>query len=136
MVSSKPYGEDKEMDMNRFKAALAAVLVATTALTASVTSASAEFFGWQVTNVANWDVLNVRKWPASYSRILVGYPNGTPLSLTGKCTNNLNINQINGLAPATQVQHVRYRWCEIWVDPLGNGNFETGWVYGKYIRPL
>ena len=122
--------------MNRIKVTLAAALVASAAFAATIPSASAEFFGWQVANVASWDVLNVRKWPASYSRILVAYPNGTPLSLTGKCSNGLNLNQIAGLPPATQAQHVRSRWCEIWVDALGNGNFETGWVYGKYIRPL
>ncbi len=122
--------------MHSIRAALAAALVAATALAASATSASAEFFGWQVANVASWDVLNVRKWPAGYSRILVAYPNGTPLSLTGKCTNGLDLNQIAGLPTEAQAQQVRYRWCEIWVDPLGNGNFETGWVYGRYIKPL
>lgn len=118
------------------KSAALATVIAGTAVAASMTSAGAEFFGWQVANVANWDVLNVRAWPASYSQILVGYPNGTPLSLTGKCTNNLDLNQINGWPAAQQAQAVRYRWCEVWVDPLGNGNFRTGWVYGKYIKPL
>jgi hypothetical protein len=122
--------------MMRLKAAFAAAVIAASSMTASLVPARAEFFGWQVANVASWDVLNVRKWPASYSRILVAYPNGTPLSLTGKCSNGLNLNQIAGLPPAAQAQHVRYRWCEVWVDPLGTGNFETGWVYGRYIRPL
>jgi hypothetical protein len=122
--------------MKSIKIALAAALIASAAMAGSVTTASAEFFGWQVANVASWDVLNVRKWPANYSRILVAYPNGTPLSLTGKCSNGLNLNQIAGMPPAAQAQHVRYRWCEVWVDPLGTGNFETGWVYGRYIRPL
>ena len=35
-----------------------------------------------------------------------------------------------------QTAAVRYRWCEVWVDPVGDGNFQSGWVYGKYITPL
>jgi hypothetical protein len=120
--------------MTRIKTA-AAVLLATAAIAVS-TVAHAEFFGWQVANVASWDVLNVRAWPAGYSQILVGYPNGTPLSLTGKCTTGLNLNQINGWPADAQANEVRFRWCEVWVDPQGNGNFRTGWVYGKFIRPL
>jgi hypothetical protein len=98
--------------------------------------ASAEFFGWQITGVGSDDVLKVRASPAAYGQILVGYPNATPLSLTGKCTNNLNLNSINGQSAATQAAAVRFRWCEIWLDPLGSGTFQSGWVYGKYIRPL
>jgi hypothetical protein len=122
--------------MKRLKTAVAAALFACAGLAASITTAGAEFFGWQVANVANWDVLNVRAWPASTSQILVAYPNGTPLSLTGKCTNELNLNQIAGWPAAQQAEAVRYRWCEVWVDPLGNGNFLTAWVYGRYIKPL
>lgn len=121
--------------MRRFREIAAAVVVSLTAAVASL-PAHAEFFGWQVANVAAWDVLNVRAWPASTSQILVGYPTGTPLSLTGKCTRNVDLNQIAGWPPAQQAQAVRYSWCEVWVDPLGNGNFRTGWVYGRYIRPL
>jgi hypothetical protein len=122
--------------MTRTRLTTAAALLACAGFAASATTAAAEFFGWQVANVANWDVLNVRAWPANYSQILVAYPNGTPLSLTGKCTDELNLNQIAGWPAAQQTQAVRYRWCEIWVDPLGNGNFRTGWVYGRYIKPL
>jgi hypothetical protein len=112
-------------------AALAALAIGATAL-----PASAEFFGWQVVNVPDWDVLNVRAYPSPISTILVGYPNGTTLSLTGKCTAGLNLNEINGQPPEDQAQAVRFRWCEVWVDPAGNGNFRTAWVYGKFIAPL
>ena len=122
--------------MMRLKTAAAAALFACAGLAASATTAAAEFFGWQVANVANWDVLNVRAWPANYSQILVAYPNGTPLSLTGKCTGGVDLNQIAGWPPAAQAQAVRYAWCEAWVDPLGNGNFRTAWIYGRYIKPL
>ncbi len=122
--------------MTRIRMVAAATVVAAASVIAAVAPASAEFFGWRVANVANWDVLNVRAWPASSSQILVGYPNNAPLSLTGKCTKNLNLNQINGWPKAQQAAAVRTRWCEVWVDPVGNGNYRTGWVYGKYIRPL
>jgi len=122
--------------MTRIRLATAAALLAVAGVTASETTAAAEFFGWQVANVANWDVLNVRAWPANYSQILVAYPNGTPLSLTGKCTRGVDLNQIAGWPPAAQAEAVRYAWCEVWVDPLGNGNFRTAWVYGRYIKPL
>jgi hypothetical protein len=98
--------------------------------------AHAEFFGWQVVNVASWDVLNVRAAPTSASPILVGYPAGTALSLTGKCTGGLKLDTINGWPKANQVSAVRYRWCEVWVDPTGAGNWQSGWVYGRYIAPL
>lgn len=115
--------------------AIAAAAVAAS-LVASVLPASAEFFGWQVTGVPAWDVLNVRAYPSSQSQILVGYPNGTALSLTGKCTARLKLDDINGWPKWKQVQAVRYRWCEAWLDPQGNGNYRPGWVYGKFIRPL
>ena len=103
---------------------------------ASALPASAEFFGWQVTNVEDWDVLNVRAAPNSAAPILVGYPNGTALSLTGNCTGGLKLDDINGKPKFQQTAAVRYRWCETWIDPLGDGNYQSGWVYGKFIEPL
>lgn len=122
--------------MHPLKTAALAVLLAASGVAASLCPAFAEFFGWRVSGVAAWDVLNVRAWPASTSRILVGYPNATPLSLTGKCTGGVDLNLIAGWPKSAQAAAVRYRWCEVWVDPLGNGNYRLGWVYGKYIRPL
>lgn len=98
--------------------------------------ARAEFFGWQVANVESWDVLNVRAAPNSAAGILVGYPNATPLSLTGTCTGGLKLDNINGWPKHQQALAVRYRWCEAWIDPRGDGNWRSGWVYGKYIAPL
>ncbi len=122
--------------MTRLRSLILSAAIATASFAAVVLPASAAFFGWRVSGVAANDVLNVRKWPASYSQILVGYPNGTPLSLTGKCTGGVNLNNINGWPASAQRQAVRYLWCEVWVDPVGNGSFQTGWVYGKFIRPL
>jgi hypothetical protein len=116
---------------------LIAALIWASATSGSVSAAiAAAFFGWQVTNVAGDDVLMVRAFPDASSRILVGYPNGTPLSLTGRCTGGLDLNTINGLPAAAQVGAVREHWCEVWVDPYASGNWQAGWVSGRYIRPL
>lgn len=113
-----------------------AMMVAFTGLLAGTAmSNSSAFFAWQVSNVQQWDTLNVRAYPSSQSRILVAYPNGTLLSMTGVCTKGLNLDQISGMPAWRQRQHVRYRWCQTWVDPLGNGQYQAAWVYGRYIRP-
>lgn len=122
--------------MPRRRIPAAAAAVALVVSFAAALPAAAAFFGWQVTNVAAWDVLNVRAGPGTGYQILVGYPDGTPLSLTGNCTGGLDLNQVAGWSPWQQRQAVRYRWCEVWVDPYGNGSFQPGWVYGRYIRPL
>jgi hypothetical protein len=98
-------------------------------------SNSAAFFAWQVADVPQWDTLNVRAYPSSTSAILVAYPNGTTLSMTGVCTGGLNLDQISGLPAWQQREQVRYRWCQIWIDPQGNGQYQAAWVYGKYLAP-
>ena len=100
------------------------------------TGASATAFAaWEVANVAWNDVLNVRAWPSSESAIRAGYPNGTPLSMTGRCMNGVDLKEIAGLPASVQAQQVRYTWCEVWHDPTGTGDWQTGWVYGRYIAP-
>lgn len=122
--------------MKTIRNTLLAMFVAFAGLFAGTApSSSSAFFAWQVTDVPQWDTLNVRAYPSSQSQILVAYPNGTVLSMTGVCTNDLNLEQINGLPAWQQRQHVRYRWCQTWIDPQGNGQFRTAWVYGKFIRP-
>jgi hypothetical protein len=112
----------------------AALAVATVGLaTAQVTAAT--FAAWQVVNVPFGDTLNVRKYPASNSQKQSAYPNGTVLQMTGKCTGGVNLLDISGQPEWKQEQLVRYRWCQIWHDPAQDGNFVTGWVYGRYIAP-
>ncbi len=100
----------------------------------SVSNASA-FVAWEVYNVPWGDVLNARKYPSSQSQVQAAYPNGTVLSMTGRCTGGVDLFAIQNQPQWKQRQAVRYRWCEIWHDPAQNGNFRTGWVYGKYITP-
>lgn len=97
---------------------------------------AATFAAWQVANVPWGDVLNVRKYPASTSQKQAAYPNGTVLQMTGRCTGGApDLRDIAHWSAWDQQQVVRYRWCEVWHDPAQNGQFVTGWVYGKYIRP-
>jgi len=111
--------------MTTIRNTLAAILVSLAGLVAgTVPSQSAAFFAWRVTDVPNGDTLNVRADPSSKSQILVAYPNGTLLSMTGPCTDGLDLGQIAGLPAWEQRQQVRYRWCQAWVDPLCNGNYQ------------
>ena len=91
-------------------------------------------------NVPFGDTLNVRKYPSSTSQKQAAYPNGTVLQMTGRCTGGINLLDIANQPDWKQEQTVRYRWCEVWHDPAQNGNFVTGWVYGRYgpkrIAPL
>jgi hypothetical protein len=98
-------------------------------------SEAAVFAAWQVANVAWGDTLNVRKYPSSTSQKQAAYPNGTVLQMTGRCNNGVDLLDIGNKPDWKQAQLVRYAWCEVWHDPAQNGNFVTGWAYGKYIRP-
>ena len=113
-----------------------AMMVATAGLFAGLApSIGSTFYAWQVTDVPQWDTLNVRAYPGSQSQILVAYPNGTLLSMTGVCTKGLNLGQISGLPAWQQRQYVHYLWCQAWVDPQGSGQYQAAWVYGKYLAP-
>jgi len=113
----------------------AAVLAAAAIGLATIQATAATFAAWQVANIPFGDTLNVRKYPASNSQKQAAYPSGTVLQMTGKCTGGVNLLDISGEPEATQAQMVRYRWCQVWHDPAQNGDFVTGWVYGRYITP-
>ena len=115
----------------RTAAALAAAFIGL----ATVQATAATFAAWQIANVPFGDTLNVRKYPSGNSQKQAAYPNGTVLQMTGKCTGGVNLLDISGQPEWKQEQLVRYRWCQIWHDPAQNGNFVTGWVYGRYIEP-
>lgn len=98
-------------------------------------SQASTFAAWQVTDLPWGDTLNVRKYPSSQSQKQAAYPDGTVLSMTGRCTGGVNLFDIAHRSHAAQRQAVRYRWCEVWHEPARDGNFVTGWVYGRYIEP-
>ena len=93
------------------------------------------FVAWQVTGIAADDVLMVRAYPNATSRILVGYPDGVTMSMTGRCTGGINLGDIQMQPAWKQRQAIDGKWCELWLDPYGNGEFRNGWVFGRYIRP-
>ncbi|MFZ2099665.1 MAG: SH3 domain-containing protein [Oricola sp.] len=115
------------------------ILVALAALAAFATvpapAGASAFHAWQVTDVSWGDVLNVRRWPSARSQIQAAYPNGTVLSLTGRCKRGVILDDIAGLPKDAQRAAVRYTWCEVWHDPAKDGEFAPGWVYMKYMRP-
>jgi hypothetical protein len=122
--------------MNTIRKTFIGLTLAVAGLAAGTASSVASaFYGWQIADVPAWDTLNVRAYPSSQSQILVAYPNGTMLSLTGVCTNGLNLEAISGLPAWQQRQYVRHVWCQAFVDPQGSGDYRTAWVYGKYIAP-
>ena len=55
--------------------------------------------------------------------------------MTGRCTGDINLGDIQTQPAWKQRQAVNDKWCELWLDPYGNGEFRNGWVYGRYIRP-
>lgn len=115
---------------------IAAAAAASLGAFAGASAKASAFHAWEVANVAWGDTLNVRKYPASHSQKQSAYPNGTALQMTGRCTGGVNLDDVAHLAPWQQAQAVRYRWCEVWHDPARNGNHVTGWVYGRYIKPM
>lgn len=113
----------------------AAAAVLATATLVSGGSQASTFVAWKVAKVPFGDTLNVRKYPSNGSQKQAAYPNGTVLSMTGPCTNGLDLRNIQNLPAHVQAKQVRYRWCQVWHDPAQSGNYVTGWVYGKYIVP-
>ena len=118
-------------------ARLAAAAVAISTLAGTIGAAhAATFVAWKVADVPWGDTLNVRKYPASNSQKQSAYPNGSVLQMTGRCTAGVDLFELSGDPAWAQRQAVRYRWCEVWHDPRQNGHYVTGWVYGKFIRPM
>ena len=116
---------------------LAAAMSLVAALSGGTSPSSASaLFGWRVTGIPAGDVLNVRAGPSAGSALLVGYPEGTTLSLTGRCTGGIRLDAVSGKPGSKQQQVVRSQWCEVWLDPTGTGTWRTGWVRGRYIAPL
>ncbi|MGF6253299.1 hypothetical protein OKW20_000374 [Ensifer sp. LBL] len=105
------------------------------ALSAALPATASTFAAWEVSGVDWNDVLNARAWPSSSSAIRAGYPNGTKLQMTGRCINGVDLKRIARWSVSAQRQAVRATWCQIWHDPQRNGNWQEGWVYGKFIRP-
>ena len=122
--------------MSRFAKTLAVATIAAVCAAMPVTAGFASaFVAWRVTDISSDDVLMVRAYPSATSRILVGYPDGITLSMTGRCTDDIRIDEIQNYDTDEQRDLVSEAWCEVWLDPYGTGDFRNGWVYGRYIEP-
>jgi hypothetical protein len=87
-----------------------AALIALSSVTAAPGVASATVFSaWEVAHVPWGDTLNVRKYPSSKSQKQASYPNGTTLAMTGRCTEGLNLFNIEHWPEWKKAQAVRYR---------------------------
>ena len=105
------------------------------AISAALPAGASTFVAWEVSGVDWNDVLNARAWPSSSSAVRAGYPNGTKLQMTGRCMDGVDLKRIARRSASAQRQAIRATWCQIWHDPQRNGNWQEGWVYGKFIRP-
>lgn len=76
----------------------AAIVIILSTFALPATGNASAFVAWKVTDVPWGDVLNVRKYPAPRSQKQAAYPNGTVLSMTGKCTGGVNLQNIQGLS--------------------------------------
>jgi uncharacterized protein YgiM (DUF1202 family) len=108
---------------------VSAILAATVA-----PSFASAFWHGTVVNVANWDVLNVRKWPAPQSQIIDTYDNGDDVSLTGRCkdtVSNWSFQIDNGQSPNWKYSRMARPnvWCQV-SSPEGY----IGWVRGRFVR--
>ena len=122
--------------MSRFAKTLAvAAIAAVGTATLATTSMASAFVAWRVADVSADDVLMVRAYPSASSRILVGYPDGVTLSMTGRCTDDVRLDEMEDDDLDEQRELVSGVWCEVWLDPHGTGEFRNGWVFGRYIAP-
>jgi hypothetical protein len=110
------------------------MLTAVLACLATPALASAFWHG-TVTGVPNWDVLNVRKWPAASSQIVDNYDNGDDVSLTGRCKNTVtNVSfRIDG-GQSSSWKHNRMRKPNVWCQ-VSSPNNVIGWVRGTFVWP-
>jgi uncharacterized protein YgiM (DUF1202 family) len=112
------------------------LLIAAAVFAATLSPASASTF-WRgtVIGVANWDVLNVRKWPSSQSAIIDSYDNGDDVSLTGRCkdiVSNWSFRIDNGQSASWKHNRMKRRnvWCQV-----SSPNNQIGWVRGAFVWP-
>jgi hypothetical protein len=112
------------------------IILATALLSALAAPAlSSAFWHGEVVGVANWDVLNIRQWPASSSRIIDSYDNGDDVSLTGRCktiSTNASFRVDGGQAATWKYNRMKKPnvWCQVSAP-----NGQIGWVRGSFVWP-
>jgi hypothetical protein len=74
----------------------------------------------------------VREAPMHSARIVYALPSGIIPPLTGRCTNNLGLDEIAGKPVWYRWKFVVKRWCEV----AGSNPALPGWIQGGFIRPF
>ena len=93
------------------------------------------FWGGTVIRVADWDVLNVRAWPASYSQIIDSYDNGDFVNLTGRCKNTASNGSFRiDAGGSANWKYSKMRSANVWCQVVSPNN-QVGWVRGKFVWP-
>ena len=113
--------------LSRLIYSIAAALLLT-AESASATADGPDFY--QVTGVANGDVLNIRSHPNPHAEKLGEIPpDGTCLRNLG-CQGGLTFQEFTELSKARQTARLKEnpRWCRIEYQGV------TGWVAGRYLQ--
>ena len=117
----------KERPMTRLRlASLALILCAGPALASA-------FWPGKVVNVAPDDALMIRKWPGVQSQVIDAYPNGTRVSLTGRCKNiTTNVSfRVDGKGTPQQ-KHFKMKQANVWCQVM-TADDGLGWARGKYL---
>ncbi len=109
--------------------------VAALAATSIAPAFASTFTAGRVVNVASYDRLNIRKWPASESRVIDAYRRGEMISLTGRCKNivtNVSFRIDAGGSSGWRFSKMEAPnvWCQVMTDDA-----ELGWARGRYIWP-
>lgn len=110
-------------------------LIAALLIAMAIPATASAFWHGTVVGVKNWDVLNVRKWPSSQSKIVDAYDNGDDVSLTGRCK-NISTNwsfRIDG-GQSTAWKHARMSKPNVWCQ-VSSPNDHIGWVRGTFVWP-
>lgn len=110
-------------------------IIAALLIAMAIPATASAFWHGTVIGVKNWDVLNIRKWPASQSQIVDSYDNGDDVSLTGRCKNtSTNVSfRIDG-GQTSSWKHMRMSKPNVWCQVM-SPNAKLGWVRGTFVWP-
>lgn len=120
---------------NRIIVAIATVAAVATIVSSAVPAMASAFTQGTITAIAPDDALNIRKWPATHSKIIDAYALNEAISLTGRCKNivtnvSFRIDGYGSINWKYKQMKKAYVWCQVM-----NYDSELGWARGKYIWP-
>ncbi|MDF1607593.1 hypothetical protein PZ897_05335 [Hoeflea sp. YIM 152468] len=108
---------------------------AATVASGPVPAQSSAFTTGTIIAIAPDDALNIRKWPAAYSKIIDAYGLNEAISLTGRCKNivtnvSFRIDDYGSVNWKYSQMKKASVWCQVMTDDA-----QLGWARGKYIWP-